>query len=167
MSRPVRVALPLVLSALIVGLALFGPACLRDPSPGDQDAAVQLDSGVGDALKSLDLRGANSGEDLAGLDLAKPILDFAATDLAGLVNCYGRAVCDPAMDFCISYNDGSEAAPGVTVFGSPACYTPDTPCADNGQAMDCGCIQNDAALGLGCQGSCIDNMDGTFVCYAQ
>ena len=40
-------------------------------------------------------------------------------------------------------------------------------CADNGQQMDCGCIQNDNGLGLACQGSCVDNGDGTFDCYAK
>jgi len=71
------------------------------------------------------------------------------------------------MQFCITYNDGSAATPGKSVFGSPACYAPDVDCADNGQNMDCGCIQNDDTLGVGCEGSCVDNGDGTFVCYAN
>jgi hypothetical protein len=164
MSARVRFAIPMLILALVLGAALIQPACMDDASSGEPDQAVSLDLATDSAHR--DLANADTGEDLAGRDIAKPVLDFAATDLAGLVNCLNRAICDPTMMFCITYNDGSQATPGKTVFGSPACYAPDTPCVDNGQMMDCGCIQNDATLGMGCQGSCVDNGDGTYVCYA-
>ena len=53
----------------------------------------------------------------------------------------------------------------------PACYEPSDTCANQGQNMDCGCIQNDSTLGPSCQGSCVtnNNPDGstTFDCYAM
>jgi hypothetical protein len=165
MNGRARVVIPILFVSLVLGAALIQPACL-DSAPGGADQSVTLDLSS-DSARPMDLANADTGEDLAGHDIAKPILDFASTDLAGLVNCLNRAVCDPTMQFCITYNDGSQATPGKTVIGSPACYAPDTPCADNGQNMDCGCIQNDGTLGNGCQGSCVDNGDGTYVCYAQ
>jgi hypothetical protein len=164
-SRSVRVTLPFLFMGLIIALSLIGPACLND-APTDTDAQVKLDMAHDGPGPSADLStNADGGEDLAGADASKPILDFASGDLTGLVNCYNRAVCDPTTDFCITYNDGSQAMPGKTVLFSPACFAPDTPCADNGQQMDCNCIQNDGTLGLACQGSCVDNGDGTYVCY--
>jgi hypothetical protein len=99
-------------------------------------------------------------------DASRPLLDLASSDLAGLFNCYGVAVCDPTTDFCIKYYTGSAATPGQ-LMNSPACFTPSDTCGNQGQNMDCACIQNDANLGVGCKGSCVDNMDGTFTCYAK
>lgn len=87
-------------------------------------------------------------------------------DLAGLVNCYGVAVCDPSLHFCIQFFSGSQAAPGAPV-SSAACYQPTDTCANQGQPMTCACIQADPSLGTGCQGSCLDHGDGTYFCYAQ
>lgn len=100
------------------------------------------------------------------VDLSRPLIDLAARDLTGLFDCYGVAVCDPTMDFCIKYFNGSQANPG-TLTQPPACFMPGATCASNGQNMDCGCIQNDCVLGPQCQGSCVDNGDGTFSCYAM
>jgi hypothetical protein len=133
-------------------------------SPGDNGTAPPKTSseGVGDL-------GVTLGPDLgAPADLAtpRPPLDLSSTDLAGLVNCFGVAICDPRGMFCIRYHSGSMANPGTVTFG-PACYEPATACADNGQNMDCGCIQADDTLGGQCQGACVDNMNGTYECYAM
>jgi hypothetical protein len=107
------------------------------------------------------------GVDLGGPDLAvRPVRDLAWSDLGGLVDCFNVAVCDPTLTFCIRYHSGSAADPG-TLSTAPACFEPGQACADNGQNMDCGCIQNDPNLGPQCQGSCVDNMDGTYECYAK
>jgi hypothetical protein len=100
-------------------------------------------------------------------DLARSIPDLGGSDLAGLQNCFDVSVCDPTMEFCIKYFDGSQAAPGSVATGSPACYAPSDTCANQGQNMDCGCIQADPVIGVYCQGSCVDNGDGTFSCFAQ
>jgi hypothetical protein len=92
--------------------------------------------------------------------------DLASADLTGLTNCFGVAVCDPNSSFCIRYNAGSQATPGALV-GGPACYEPSDTCANQGLNMDCTCIQGDSNLGMACQGSCVDHMDGTYDCYAM
>ncbi len=161
-----RLGVPAALLGIALGAALLQPACDDGAKGADPDLAVTLDLGH-DAAQPEDLARADADEDLAGADQAKAILDFASTDLAGLVNCHNVAICDPTTMFCITYNDGSQDTPGKTVLGSPACYQPDTPCGDNGLPMNCDCIQNDCTLGNGCQGSCVDNGDGTFVCYAK
>jgi hypothetical protein len=99
------------------------------------------------------------------LPIAQPMdlgsVNFSG-DLAGLVNCYGVAVCDPNTSFCIQYHSGSQAAPGNLVAG-PACFEP----ADcMGTTMNCTCIMQDANLGGACP-SCVDHMDGTYDCYAM
>ena len=170
MARRLAVALPFALLALSLVVGLAVPACqdggTTDPdlSASTADLSQPLNHPVHD-LAGTD--GGNGGDLATTTDMAKHPFDLAATDLAGLVNCYNVAICDPNMDFCIRYDDGSQAAPGKAVFSSPACFTPGTPCADNMQPMDCNCIQNDDTLGLNCQGSCVDNGDGTFVCYAN
>ena len=116
-------------------------------------------SGAGDAAKG-------PVDGALAVDAAKPLLDLAATDLAGLFNCYGVAICDPTTDFCIKYYTGSAADPGNLV-NSPACFTPSDTCGNQMLNMNCDCIQNDANTGLLCQGSCVDNADGTFNCYAK
>lgn len=93
-------------------------------------------------------------------------IDFSNADLTGLTNCYGATACDPNQAFCIRFYAGSQAAPG-SLAGGPACYEPSDTCANQGQNMDCGCIQNDPVLGVACQGSCLDHMDGTYDCYAM
>jgi hypothetical protein len=90
----------------------------------------------------------------------------APRDLGGLTDCFGVAVCDPTMQFCIKFFTGSQSAPGA-LSNAPACFVPSDTCSDQGQPMDCNCIQNDPQLGLSCQGSCVDNGDGTYACYAQ
>jgi hypothetical protein len=92
--------------------------------------------------------------------------DLSSTDLAGLVDCYGGAICNPRVEFCIRYHSGSMAAPGTVAYG-PACYEPATACKDAMQNMNCGCIQGDSSLGVQCQGACVNNMNGTFECYAK
>jgi hypothetical protein len=131
------------------------------PAAADNGPAPKMVSIARVATATPDDAGVPMPVDMAG----QSIPDLASTDLAGLTNCYGMAVCDPTQMFCIRYYDGSQAAPGKLSFG-PACYEPGTPCADNNQNMDCGCIQNDDNLGPLCQGSCVDNMNGTFDCYA-
>jgi hypothetical protein len=95
-----------------------------------------------------------------------PSRDLAVYDLTGLVNCFGVATCDPQAMFCIRYFKGSQASPGM-MSAAPACYAPSDTCQDQGQPMNCGCIQVDATLGLGCEGSCLDRGDGTYDCFAQ
>ncbi len=104
-----------------------------------------------------------AGPDLAtGPDLAPPAMpDLMSTDLAGLVNCFGKTVCDPTMDFCIQLYPGSQTTPGTPT--PPACYQP-VDCM--GANMDCDCITQDPVLSTYCV-NCVDNMDGTFACYAQ
>ncbi|HEY2747141.1 MAG TPA: hypothetical protein VGL86_21105 [Polyangia bacterium] len=101
--------------------------------------------------------------DLAsGPDLAPaPMPDLASTDLAGLVDCYGKAVCDPTMEFCIRLYPGSATTPGTPQ--PPACYQP-VDCM--GANMNCDCITQDATLSAYCA-NCVDHMDGTYDCYAQ
>ena len=130
------------------------------------DVTPQSDGGT-DGGRDL-ARGDAPAADLASApDLARAIPDLASTDLAGLISCFGSSVCDPTMQFCIKYFDGSQAAPGNVVVGSPACYDPSDTCNNMGQNMDCGCIQNDPMLQLGCLGSCVDNGDGSFSCFAN
>lgn len=155
-----RVSAAVVLAAVSIGVALV--SCSDSPTtmPGDLSAVI-------DDLGSRDLgQSADAGPDLAVADAARPLLDLASTDLAGLFNCKGVAICNPTMDFCLTYYDGSQAVPGKTV-NSPACFAPTDTCTNQGQNMDCGCIQNDDSLGVNCQGSCVDNLDGTFTCYAK
>jgi hypothetical protein len=93
-------------------------------------------------------------------------IDFSNADLTGLTNCYGVTACDPNEAFCIRFYAGSQTTPG-SLAGGPACYEPSDTCANQGQNMDCGCIQADPILGVACQGSCVDHMDGTYDCYAM
>jgi hypothetical protein len=87
-------------------------------------------------------------------------------DFGGLTDCFGVAICDPTMQFCIKFYSGSQAAPGALT-NPPACFAPSDTCANQGQNMDCGCIQADPQLGPSCQGACVDNGDGTYSCYAS
>jgi hypothetical protein len=168
MLRRVAVVLPLGLVAVSLVVGLMAPACQGGEITDSQDLSANdtdLSQPINHPTHDLANDDGGNGGDLATVDMAKHPFDLAATDLAGLVNCYNVAICDPNMDFCIRYDDGSQAVPGKAVFGSPACFTPAVPCADNMQPMDCNCIQNDDALGMNCQGSCVDNGNGTFVCY--
>ena len=87
--------------------------------------------------------------------------DLGSTDLAGLVSCFGMAVCDPNTSFCIVLHSGSAAVPGTML--PPACYEP-VDCM--GANMNCDCITQDPVLGGSCV-NCVDHMDGTYDCYAQ
>jgi len=87
--------------------------------------------------------------------------DLGSTDLAGLVDCHGVAVCDPATTFCIVLHAGSATTPGT--MQAPACYEP-VDCM--GANMNCDCITQDPVLGGSCV-NCVDHMDGTYDCYAQ
>ena len=130
-----------------------------DAGPADDAAAaLVIDAAVPD-LAAVDAATAP-----ASVDMARPAHDLASTDLAGLFNCYGVAICDPTQQFCIRLFAGSLAAPGK--MAAPACYQPDPSCADNGLPMDCNCIQNDCTLAPLCQ-NCVDKGDGTFDCYAM
>lgn len=91
-----------------------------------------------------------------------PDLSRPRPDLTGLLDCYGYAVCDPGNMFCIKFFGGSQATPGAMI-STPACYQPADPCANG--VLDCACIQNDAVLRNSC-GTCVDNQDRTFTCYA-
>src|SRR5579862_2286631 len=72
-------------------------------------------------------------------DLGSP--PSSGKDFGGLTDCFGVAICDPTMQFCIKFYSGSQAAPGMLT-NPPACFAPSDTCANQGQAMDCGCIQN-------------------------
>jgi hypothetical protein len=105
-----------------------------------------------------------SSADLASApDLAPHPLpaDLGSSDLAGFVDCFGAAVCDPTTSFCIRLNSGTAANPGTTQ--TPACYEP-VDCM--GANMNCDCITQDPVLGGVCV-NCVDHMDGTYDCYAQ
>jgi hypothetical protein len=123
--------------------------------------------GKSDAPASAHPDFAVAAEDLASPpDMAKrTTFDLASTDLAGLLDCYGVAICNPSMDFCIKYHAGSQAAPGALV-NSPACFSPSDTCANQGQTMGCNCIQADANLGPHCQ-TCVAGTNGAFDCYGQ
>jgi hypothetical protein len=125
-------------------------------------SAPQTDGGA-DAAS--DARAADASPDAPARDLAGGPADFAGVDLAGLVLCYGAAVCDPAMQFCLRYYAGPRSAPGMLVNG-PSCFEPSDTCANLGQNMDCGCIQNDPNLQGGCA-DCLDHGDGTYDCFAR
>lgn len=137
-------------------------------SGADLSLAVPSDGGGGGPV---DDDGGNAGGDGAASampDLAGGggALDLASLDLAGLTNCFGAAICNPGTSFCLRFHDGSQAQPG-NLTGGPACFEPADTCANQGQPMNCSCIQNDANLGVACQGSCVDHGDGTYDCYKQ
>jgi hypothetical protein len=138
--------------------AACAAGCVGDVAPS------ALDGGDGGAV-DLARGDAPRPDLLAPPDLARIAPDLSGADLTGLLDCFGVAVCDPTMQFCIKYYDGSQAAPGNVSAGSPACYEPSDTCANMNQNMDCGCIQNDPILGMYCQGACVDNGDGTFGCF--
>ena len=87
--------------------------------------------------------------------------DMRSTDLAGLGDCFGVAVCDPTMEFCIRVIPGSPSAPGKPK--PAACYQP-VDCM--GANMNCDCITQDPVLSAVCA-SCVDHMDGTYDCYSM
>lgn len=165
MRRP-ALALPL-LAALVAPLAV---ACLGDmtrPVGGTPGPGGGVDAGIGphtEGLQPPDLGPSSGPDDLAPRPIAR--LDLAGADLAGLTDCFGYAVCDATTMFCIRYHDGDEQAPGKMPY-APSCYQPTDTCDNMGQGFDCGCIQNDPVLGIPCQGSCVDNNNGTFDCYAR
>jgi hypothetical protein len=151
-----------VLAALLLIAALLTTGCL-DPLPSGAGAtqdgghvSATSDGGRGDG-------GDDGGGDGGGGDGGTPTMSNTPP---GTIDCYGAAACDPATAFCIKYYAGSQSAPGAIASG-PACYEPSDTCANQGQAMDCGCIRNDAVLGPACAGGCVDNGNGTYVCFAQ
>jgi hypothetical protein len=153
-----RPALPRVAAALALAVA----GCLGSSPSGSGDTGATAgggnDAGVAGAA---DLAGAPP-PDLTLHPLPRDLgaIDFAG-DLAGFVNCFGAAVCDPNTSFCIRLNAGSAANPGTSQ--SPACYEP-VDCM--GANMSCDCITQDPVLGPSCV-NCVDHMDGTHDCYAQ
>jgi hypothetical protein len=151
-----RLFLPVLLVLLVV---LAG--CLDGPSDGPADQ-LPTDGGA--------QAGGDSSVPTGDLSMGPPDLtpppDLFPADIAGMINCHGVAICDPAIHFCIIFHSGSQATPG-SVSGGPACFEPSDACANQGQQMNCGCIQADNTLGTNCQGSCVDHMDGTYDCYAM
>ena len=143
--------------AAVIGLAAAG--CLGSMPSGSTTGTggnSSPESGATDAgVAQADLA---SGPDLAP---APSPPDLMSTDLAGLVNCFGKTVCDPTMEFCIRLNPGSATNPGTPQ--APACYQP-VDCM--GANMNCDCITQDAVLANYCV-NCVDHMDGTYDCYAQ
>jgi hypothetical protein len=85
-------------------------------------------------------------------------------DLAGLVDCWGKAVCDPTSMICIKYLTGHIGDPGPAR-AAPSCYAPADGCPNG--VFDCSCIQADPTLSMYCQGTCVDNKNGTFTCYEK
>jgi hypothetical protein len=146
---------------VLVGvLAILGGCVGAMPSGGDGTGS----GGNGSVQDSPGDAGVDSVADLAPpADLTPHPLaaDLGSTDLAGFVNCFGAAVCDPSTSFCIRLNSGSATAPGT--MQTPACYEP-VDCM--GANMNCDCITQDPVLGGSCV-NCVDHMDGTYDCYAQ
>ncbi len=151
-----RVALVLVLAfAAAAGVSACGGAM-----PSGSDGTATGGNGAGHATSA----DAGVAADLATpADLTpRPLpADLGSTDLAGFVNCFGAAVCDPTTMFCIVLHSGSATNPGTAQ--TPACYEP-VDCM--GANMNCDCITQDAVLGPSCV-NCVDHMDGTYDCYAQ
>ncbi len=147
------------LASLLLGGCLGGM-----PSP---DPAGHTDHPPQAALTTMAARGGDPVPDPGdGADGGTVTAPSSTPDLGGLIDCYGVAACDPNMMFCIKFYPGSQSSPG-TPTTAPACYAPDgASCADQGENMDCGCIQNDDILGPSCQ-TCVDNGDGTYSCFAQ
>jgi hypothetical protein len=149
-----------MMTAAACGDSAQSGADLSMAMPGDlAGGGVDNDGGAGGGGDG----GAQATADLAG---GGGGIDLATLDLAGLTNCYGVAICDPNSSFCLRYNDGSQAAPGNVTSG-PACFQPSDTCANQGQPMNCSCIQADANLGTACQGSCVDHGDGTYDCFKK
>ena len=160
----------ILISIALVSLAASG--CVDGPG-SPPDGFVGAGGGGGGGASNGGGGGTQASPDLgmpADMTALPPDLmpppDLFPADIAGLTNCYGVALCDPQLMFCIKYHDGSQTTPGKTT-GGPACYSPSMSCADQQQNMDCGCIQADNALGVACQGSCVDHGDGTYDCYAM
>jgi hypothetical protein len=156
------------LLALVALVAGGSGACLPSmaadgnaPPPGGH--AIAIGGAADEIVAAPDLASSVDGGAPADLLPRHAPQDLGAADLAGFVNCYGVAVCDPGTMFCIKYHSGSPATPGNLTAGSPACFVPDD-C--NGNTMDCSCITQDTSLGPNCA-TCVDNKDGTYDCYAQ
>jgi hypothetical protein len=91
------------------------------------------------------------------------MLSAPKSDLTGLTDCFGFAACDPANMLCIKYLNGSTGNPGLPRM-APSCFAPADGCPNG--VLNCACIQADQALALNC-GTCIDNGNNTYTCYAQ
>jgi hypothetical protein len=145
-----------VVAAFAIGCGGNKPSGGGGGSGGTPDSTRDMASTTSIA----DLAGASPSTDMS-LPVAQP-QDLGSSDLAGFVNCFGAAVCDPATSFCMRYHSGSQASPGNLVAG-PACFEP----ADcMGTTMNCTCIMQDANLGGACP-VCVDHMDGTYDCYTS
>jgi len=166
----VRTLLPLAtrLSVRLLPLLALLAGCLGElpAAPAVEPAPPATASGKADGVELRPLEHASFAPDAPELpdagaspspDLARP-----RADLMGLVDCFGSAVCDPTAMICIKYLNGTTGNPGG-LRTSPSCYAPNDPCA--GGNYDCACIQADPALAMFC-GTCIDNRDRTFTCYA-
>jgi hypothetical protein len=145
--------------AFALTLAVSAAACVGAMPSGSDGTGTGGNGASQDTASD-----AGVSADLApGADLSPHPLpaDLGSTDLAGLVNCYGMAVCDPTTSFCIVLHSGSATNPGT--MQAPACYAP-VDCM--GANMNCDCITQDPVLGGSCV-NCVDHMDGTYDCYAQ
>src|SRR4051794_10953437 len=97
---------------LAVMLSMFLAGCLGD-IPGD--GAV---GGAGGKTDQVDGGSSSDASMLTG-DLAissqpdlSPMVDLFPADIAGMTNCFGVALCDPTVHFCIRFFAGSATAQG-------------------------------------------------------
>ncbi|HEX8950684.1 MAG TPA: hypothetical protein VF945_02510, partial [Polyangia bacterium] len=125
--------------ALVPAFAAFAAAACLGACVGSMPSGGSGGNGGGGGPTQDTTADAGVG---GGPDLATPAdlmpqplsADLGSTDLAGFVNCFGAAVCDPASSFCIRFSSGSAATPGTTQ--TPACYAP-VDCM--GANMNCDC----------------------------
>jgi hypothetical protein len=151
---------------LATSVALLASGCLDDMPMPAQHAITKLPS-----LRTPSL--AMAPPKLVPVDLGTltdltppPPPDLAPAglpDLAGLIDCYGKAYCDATTMFCLRFFGGTPGQPQPEKV-APSCYAPNDPCANG--TLDCNCIQQDAVLGPSCA-ECFANPDGTFTCYAK
>src|SRR4051812_50016806 len=107
---------------VVVAFAFTVAGCVGVmPSGGDGTGTGT--GGGGPTQDSTADAGVGGAPDLATADDLSPHPlppDLGSSDLAGFVNCFGAAVCDPNTSFCIRLNSGSATNPGTTQ--TPACY---------------------------------------------
>jgi len=145
--------------ALIAAVALVG-GCVGS-MPSGSDGTGGNGGGVQDSTADAGVEGVADLAPPADLHPRPVLPDLVSSDLAGFVDCFGVAVCDPTTTFCIRLNSGSASNAGTTQ--TPACYEP-VDCM--GANMNCDCITQDPVLASSCL-NCVDHMDGTYDCYAQ
>ena len=155
MSADMRIATIALTAALGLAAGCLGAMPASDSSMGTGGGGATADTTADAGVDAPDLA------PVADLAPAPVAADLRSTDLAGLVDCFDTAVCDPTMEFCIKLHPGSTANPGTAQ--RPACYQP-VDCM--GANMNCDCITQDPVLSVYCT-NCVDNMNGTYDCYAQ